>query len=345
MTATPTDTATYPNLSGTASIPVTPVTYSVFIQDAGGNPVPATTPVDIFTETSATFTVAATSTPPGARPTNRWTWLSTDPSVASVSAGANGVDVIVSIPYGVADGATATITAINSDDSSLKATFTVRAKVRTPADVNVGETVKLDGVEYIVLVKGAHVVGKADGETTAAVHESALLLRKYVYTDDSGVYKFQFGSDHQWANSTIRSDLNGTYLTANPTVAAKALEVELYTRGLGSDATIANRQATNDKVFLLSEADMFGTSNASNDTSPQLWEYTYNGAKIPYFTNASSRLAYVYDGGTPYLWWLRSPCGKTARVACVSDDGGIPQDTNVGSTRGLRPAFWYNMDP
>jgi len=334
--ATPTDTATYPNLSGIASIPVTPVTYTAVIKDTGGNAVPTATPVEIFTKSTADFIVDATSTPPGAHPTTRWTWMSSDPSVAAVTG--SGANATVTVPENAPDGATATITAINGDDGSLRATFTVKAKERTPADVNVGETVKLDGVEYIVLLKDVYVNGKADGETTATSHKAALLLRKDLYVPYGTEEGIDFGPTNKWDASTIRTALNGTYLTTYPTAASKALEVTLYTRGGYNDNTVANRLTTDDKVFLLSEADVFGTSNKGKDTSPQAWEYTFNSARIPYFTDVSKRTA-------PRPWWLRSPASDYDLVAIVSKEGKVISYGCGDLDYFIRPAFWYNMDP
>jgi len=328
--ATPTN-APYSSVSGTASIPVNDdVTYTVNIKDSGMSVVTSTT-VEIAIGYSADFTLDVTSTPTGARPTDNWTWTSSDTSKATVSGA--GTSVTVNIPAGVALGQTATITATNNDYSpALTASFTVKTREPVPADVPEGGTVKVDGVEYIVLLKDVTVNGKASGETSPTNHKAALLLSKDMYVSNT-----TFGSSNKWNASTIRTTLNGDYLTAYPTVADKAIEVELYTRGDFNDATDANKQTTTDKVFLLSEADVFGTSNYGDDTSPQSWEFTYNNAKIPYFTDDTKRAASTY-------WWLRSPGNAEGYIAYVHTDGAL-LCSRVDAFCGVRPAFWYNLDP
>lgn len=327
--ATPTSASTYPGVSGTATIPMTTVTYTVNIKDgtSSANTVTGTT-VDTAIGYSANFTTAVTSTPPGAHPSNNWAWTSDNTAVATVSG--SGSSATVSIPAAATVGQTATINATNTDDSTLTASFTVRAKEPTPADVAVGGTVKVDNVEYIVLVKDATVNGKANGESTTSNHKAALLLSKNMYGSQANFDS----SSNKWNTSAIRTTLNGTYLTAYPTVAAKAIEVTLDTRGEFNDNAASNKQTTNDKVFLLSEADVFGTSNRGVDTSPQLWEYTYNNTQIPHFSSIA----------TGSEWWLRSPAYSNVGISKVNPTGTVASSGPTG-LGGVRPAFWYNLDP
>jgi len=331
--ATPTDTTTYPGMSGTVTIPMTEVTYTVDIKDSAGNKVTGTT-VEVPIGGSATFDLDVTSTPPGVIPTDNWTWSSGNvvrlPGDNDITVDTNGK---VSVADGTPVGMSAIITATNSDyDPALTASFTVKAKEPIPGEAPAGATVTVDDVEYIVLVKEATVTGKADGETVATPHKATLLLSKDVYGS-----KTKFGDSPMWNESLIRAMLNDAYLKSYPTVKSKAIEVTLYTRGAYNDPAVAKRQTTQDKVFLLSEADVLNTANYGSDTAPQSWEYTYDGKRIPYFETGVPRI--------PQTWWLRSPALDSSRVNYMNESGGKNSALSTWESAAVRPAFWYNLDP
>ena len=92
---------------------------------------------------------------------------------------------------------------------------------------------------------------------------------------------------------------------------------------------------TNDKVFLLSEADVFGTQNSK---TAEVKDYTLGkeGVIVP----DSMRIA-QYNGSTNG-WWLRSPRNDTNYVALVSSNGILSSNT-YNNLSGVRPALWINL--
>lgn len=342
LTATPTNTTAYPGLSGTATIPVTAVTYTLSIKDSAGNKVTGTA-VEVPISRSATFTVDVTSIPAGAHPSNNWTWVSDDTAKATVSG--TGASATVSIPAAATAGQRATITATNTDDSSLTVSFTVKGRTSTMTEATVGDTVAVDGEEYIVLLKDVTVNGKAKGETTPTNHQAALLLAK----ETQGNREFD-ASVNNWMNSTMRKYLNGTtgsdWLVGKTNIQNKAITVELKTRQQ-FDSTAFN--TTEDTVFLLSSADVCGQyHNGSNWVSCANEEYTYNNARIPYFGTADAATAetkrVAYSGGRPQTWWLRSPSLNATNVGLVFSTGTTIND-NYRISNPVRPAFWYDLGP
>ncbi len=306
LTVTATHTAT--GTTGTATVTVGKPTFTVDIKQ-GSTSVKGKT-VEIRYGDSATYTLAITSNPTGYTPDGTWNWTSSDTSgKITVSSGT------VTVASNATVGSTATIKATNSVNSSLTASFTV--KVRALA---VSETLKIDNVDFIVLVPNAKITG-TDGRR----YNAALLLKKNSTTREV------FGSSNKWKDSAIRKTLNGSYLSDHPTINSKAIQVTIYTRK-------EHNQAVSDggvpcKVFYLSEADVYGTSNNGQDTSPQNWEYTYNNSQLPY----------PPTGTTSNGWDFRSPANSTTDVGCIYRDGeqGKWPCTDDG---GSRPAFWYNLD-
>ena len=75
-----------------------------------------------------------------------------------------------------------------------------------------------------------------------------------------------------WRDSELRTYLNGGWLDGKTTLQEKAVETDITTRIINTDTF----NTTQDKVFLLSEADLFGT-HSYNQTPTDSKDYTYNG--------------------------------------------------------------------
>ena len=92
---------------------------------------------------------------------------------------------------------------------------------------------------------------------------------------------------------------------------------------------------TTDKVFLLSEADLYGTLD--NVTTTNAKDYTYgNSVLVP---NVNVR---AFTNGS--FCWLRSPRTNTSRVSRVAPDGGLSTvNCSVTQTWGVRPALWMDL--
>ena len=128
----------------------------------------------------------------------------------------------------------------------------------------------------------------------------------------------------------MRTYLNETWLESTTVMKEKAIETEITTRSQ-YDAT--DWITTKDKVFLLSEADVFGTFNRTETTDAR--DYTYgNEALVPDLDMIKS---------TPS--WLRSPHTDTKYVAGVnSTSTGVGYGT-VTLNYGVRPALWVSLEP
>lgn len=187
------------------------------------------------------------------------------------------------------------------------------------------DTVTVDGIEWYVLAKDT-------------ANSRALLLSQRI------LEKRPFGNNvSSWKNSTLRTYLNGEWLDKYHTVKTTAVEVTLYSQiGIYNAAV----DTTQDKVFLLSQADVFGTwyNSTADQAVTDTRLYTYNGAPLALKDNGTLKEAVMLDG-TNYSWWLRSPYINTNNIAAVSRDGGTinPINYNCGSSVGVRPAFWFDL--
>ena len=180
------------------------------------------------------------------------------------------------------------------------------------------DTVTIDGIEWYCLVKD-------DGK--------ALIWAK------EPIEKRQFNSspNNTWRDSTLKTYLNGEWLDGTTMLKEKAIETDITTR---SQYNATDWITTQDKVFLLSEADLFGTfyKTATSDAR----DYTYGNSTL--VQNEMVRRFSVKDGIT--YCWLRSPAYSTTYVTPFYYSGNF-ENYNVGNvtgtTGGVRPALWVSL--
>ena len=174
-------------------------------------------------------------------------------------------------------------------------------------------TVSIDGIEWYVLVK----------DTT---DNKALLWSKEPTETRT------FGSSNTWRDSALRTYLNGDWLNGTTVLQSKALLTDITTRNQYNGSTWIT---TSDKVFLLSEADLFGTFNKT--ATADIQDYTYGGSVIVPDVNMRK-----FTGDARFAW-LRSPCHVSTSVADVSPEGSV-DSFKCSLTLGVRPALWFSLD-
>ena len=173
------------------------------------------------------------------------------------------------------------------------------------------DTVTIDGIEWYCLVKD-------DGK--------ALIWAK------EPIEERIFGSNNVWQTSTLRTYLNGDWLESTTVLKEKAVETDITTR---SQINATDWITTPDKVFLLSEADLFGTFDRTTTTDTR--DYTYGNSIIVPDENMRK-----FTGGS-YVW-LRSPSYAVGRVAYVTTSGALVSNYSiVMGALGVRPALWVSL--
>lgn len=124
-----------------------------------------------------------------------------------------------------------------------------------------------------------------------------------------------------WESSVLREYLNSTFL--DQAFSQKEQMAILTTTNINADnskyKTHAGRN-TDDKIFLLN----------------------MDEAKH-YFENDNDRIG-LYSGKEVW-WWLRTPGKDVKDAVCVTEEGWIFESgLHVYNVRGIRPAFWLNLD-
>ena len=159
------------------------------------------------------------------------------------------------------------------------------------------------------------------------------LLMKDIYESR----QWHSSNTNDYANSTIHSYLNGTFLAMFDSNIQKAIkQVKLpYRKGSGTSTTVTSgSNGLSAKIFLLS----------ATETS---FSFSYmpsgEGAELAYFKgcadNSSDSKRVAYLNGSAAYWWLRSPyCGNFGFALCV-DSSGDWGSGGCSYSGGIRPAL------
>lgn len=159
------------------------------------------------------------------------------------------------------------------------------------------------------------------------------LLMKDIYESR----QWHSSNTNDYANSTIHSYLNSTFLAVFDSNIQKAIkQVKLpYRKGSGTSTTVTSgSNGLSAKIFLLS----------ATETS---FSFSYmpsgEGAELAYFKgcadNSSDSKRVAYLNGSAAYWWLRSPyCSDFGGALCVYSVGGWDY-YGCSYSCGIRPAL------
>ena len=139
-----------------------------------------------------------------------------------------------------------------------------------------------------------------------------------------------------WESSYMRNTIIPAFINAMPSDLQNALKpITKYTNNIGQSSASSAVTATQDKVFLLAEYEIFGQitrSNSYEKNNQDQYEYYYSSGnpKIRYNDTLTS---------VPIYWWERSPrCDRSTSFCRVNDLGG-PGNGSPSYSYGFAPAF------
>ena len=159
------------------------------------------------------------------------------------------------------------------------------------------------------------------------------LLMKDIYENR----QWHSSDTNDYANSTIHSYLNSTFLAMLDSYIQKAIkQVKLpYRKGSGTSTTVTSgSNGLPAKIFLLSATEM--SFNFSYMPSGE-------GAELAYFKgcadNSSDSKRVAYLNGSATGWWPRSPYCGNSHYALYVNSNGVWYVSLCSSSNGIRPAL------
>lgn len=139
-----------------------------------------------------------------------------------------------------------------------------------------------------------------------------------------------------WKDSYMRNTICAAFLAALPTewqnVIVACTKYSDNTGG-GSD-TASYVTATQDKIWLLGEFEVFGTRSGAN-SAEQNYQQQYD-----YYKNGNSKIKYKHsDTGSACSWWLRSVYASSAGRFRIVGASGSSGYYGADCSRGFTPGF------
>lgn len=130
-----------------------------------------------------------------------------------------------------------------------------------------------------------------------------------------------------WNGSTMRTSTMATLLNQLPAALKNVLKSVNKLSGTGGGST-SGTQTTHDKLFLLSEVEIFGTTTYS---------VPGEGTQYAYYKAGNSKVKKV--NGSANYWWGRSPFSGNTNNFCYVNYGGNADYYGASNSRGVSFGF------
>ena len=181
----------------------------------------------------------------------------------------------------------------------------------------------INGTNYQIDIIGKNHDVYADGSGTAPL----TFQLHDCYADTSPMNSSNTNSGG-WASCAMRSTHLPAILALMPTEVQNGIrEVNKLTSGGGHSDTI---NTTADKLFLLSEIEIFGSVSYSKRGE---------GTQYDYYKAGNSKVK--NRNGSTSVWLERSPCGSDSTIFCSVSRSGDASLTNAGVASGVAFGFCF----
>lgn len=186
------------------------------------------------------------------------------------------------------------------------------------------KTMTIDGADYAIDIIGKNHDTYSDGSGTAPLTfqlHDCYVKQTFINSHNSG----------GWTSCTMRQTHLPAILSKMPTEVQNGIrEVNKLTSAGNQSATI---NTTADKLFLLSEIEIFGSITYS---------FSGEGSQYPYFTTESNRIKYFADSpDVAAKWWERSPDAGNFRNFCMVYISGVSGNDDMANNRAVCFGFCF----
>ena len=184
------------------------------------------------------------------------------------------------------------------------------------------KTMTINGASYQV-----DIIGKNHDTYTAGGKAPLTFQLHDCYADTKAMNSSNTNSGG-WTSCAMRSTHLPAILALMPTEIQNGIrEVNKLTSAGSQSATI---NTTADKLFLLSEVEIFGSTSYSA---------AGEGTQYDYYKAGNSKVK--NRNGSAAYWWERSPYGSDSAYFCIVYSGGNADYSNASSARGVAFGFCF----
>lgn len=191
------------------------------------------------------------------------------------------------------------------------------------ADGSCYKDMLINGTNYRIDIIGKNHDDLADGTGKAPL--TFQLHDCYDETKQMNSFNTNSGG---WQNSAMRSTHLPAILNLMPA------EVKAAIRDVQKKSSAGNQsssiQTTNDKLFLLSEIEIFGSTTYS---------FAGEGKQYAYYQAGNSKVKNL--SGRAYYWWERSPFSNDSAYFCLVYSGGYVSANSASTSYGVAFGFCF----
>lgn len=171
------------------------------------------------------------------------------------------------------------------------------------------------------------IIGK-NHDTYAAGGTAPLTFQMHDCYDETKQMNSSNTNSGGWTNCAMRSTHLPAILNLMPAeVKAAIKEVQKKTSAGSQSSSI---QTTNDKLFLLSEIEIFGSTTYS---------FAGEGKQYAYYQAGNSKVKNL--SGSAYTWWERSPHSSNSAVFCIVRSNGNAGASSASNSIGVAFGFCF----
>ena len=190
------------------------------------------------------------------------------------------------------------------------------------ADGSCYKDMLINGTNYRI-----DIIGKSH-DTYAAGGTAPLTFQMHDCYDDAKQMNSSNTNSGGWTNCAMRSTHLPAILALMPAELQAAIrEVQKKTSAGNQSSSI---QTTNDKLFLLSEIEIFGNT---------IYSFAGEGTQYAYYQAGNSKVK--NRNGSAYWWWERSPNSSGSTRFCDVNGGGNANWDGASNLRGVAFGFCF----
>lgn len=182
------------------------------------------------------------------------------------------------------------------------------------------KTINIDGTDYQFQIIGFNHDTKTAGGTAGITFQMVDCMNATAQMNSSNT------NSGGWTSCAMRTSVLNSIFSSLPADLQKAIKAVNKLTSAGNQSATIN--TTSDKLFLLSEVEIFGSTTYSKSGE---------GSQYAYYKAGNSKVKKV--NGSASDWWERSPRGSGSTGFCYVDSSG--NAGNYGASNSYGVAFGF----
>lgn len=182
------------------------------------------------------------------------------------------------------------------------------------------KTINIDGTDYQFQIIGFNHDTKTAGGTAGITFQMVDCMNATAQMNSSNT------NSGGWTSCAMRTSVLNSIFSSLPADLQKAIKAVNKLTSAGNQSATIN--TTSDKLFLLSEVEIFGSTTYSKSGE---------GSQYAYYKAGNSKVKKV--NGSASGWWERSPGGSSSTRFCRVGSGGGAGDDYASTSYGMAFGF------